>query len=156
MTSPTDPPHTLKEGRSPIIQRRGQTRARKRASADEGWRGEESPDMEMIPALMSPYSQAPRSTRTHKKKANAGSCGGRVRGLMIQEPLQLSEGRHRGSSARQQYMRKATLEVSLRWGGGSKCHQHWLNPPPKPTGMLSTHCSICTQKKGHCRGDRKR
>lgn len=65
MTPPTDPPHTLKEGRSPIIQRRGQTRARKRASADEGWRGEESPDMEMIPALMSPYSQAPR---THKKK----------------------------------------------------------------------------------------
>lgn len=49
-----------------------------------------------------------------------------VRGLMIQEPLQLPEGRHRGSSARQQYVRKATLEVSLRrggwwwWGGGVK------------------------------------
>lgn len=92
MTSPTDPPQTLKEGRSPIIQRRGQTRARKRASADEGWRGEESPDMEMIPAR-SPYSHSPQSMREQKKKeANVGSCGGRVRGLMIQEPLQLSEG----------------------------------------------------------------
>lgn len=41
---------------------------------------------------------------------------------MIQEPLQLSEGRPRGSSARQQYTRKATLEVSLRReeGGGVK------------------------------------
>lgn len=37
---------------------------------------------------------------------------------MIQEPLQLSEGRHRGSSARQQNTRKATLEVSLRPGEG--------------------------------------
>ena len=41
-----------------------------------------------------------------------------MRGLMIQEPLQLPEERHTGSSARRQYTRKATLEVSLRAGEG--------------------------------------
>lgn len=68
MMSPADPPQTLKEGPSPIIQRGGQTRAQKRASADEGWRGEESTDIEMIPALMSTYSEYPRSMRIHEKR----------------------------------------------------------------------------------------
>lgn len=54
MTSPTDPPQTLKEGRSTIIQRGGQTGAQKRASAEEVWRGEESTDAEMSRTLMSP------------------------------------------------------------------------------------------------------
>lgn len=54
MTSPTDPTQTLKEGRSIIIQRGGQTGARKRVSAEEVWQREESTDIEMSCTLMSP------------------------------------------------------------------------------------------------------
>lgn len=61
MTSPADPPQTLKEGRSPIIQSRGQSRARKRAKAEEGWRKAESTDIQMSPTLIPcPDSQYPQ------------------------------------------------------------------------------------------------
>lgn len=77
MTSPTDPPQTLKEGRSAIIQQGGQTGARKRVSAEEVWPGEESTDIEMSRTLMSPLSLYPQSMSTHKTQMWVPVVGGR-------------------------------------------------------------------------------
>lgn len=155
MTSPTDPPQTLKEGRSIMIQWGGQTGARKRASAEEVWRGEEKCRHWDEPHLLSRC--IPQSMRTHKKQMWVPVVGGWG---------EINDSRAAAAvwGTTQRFLSKTAVHAkgdsrgefkTGGGGGGSKCHQHWLNPPPKPAGMLSTHCSICTQKKGHCRGDRK-
>lgn len=85
-----------------------------------------------------------------------------LRGLMIQEPLQLRDG-----AELQQHTIKTCKKRKKNggWGvsrGDSKprggrpdCCQHWLYPPPKATGMLSAQCSICTENKGPVTGGDK-
>lgn len=78
MTSPTDPPQTLKEGRSTIIQRGGQTGAGKRVSAEEVWRAEESSDTERSRNTdVSLVAVSPINENTQKKQKWVPAVGGR-------------------------------------------------------------------------------
>lgn len=164
--SPTDTPplkkKTLKEGRSPIIQPRGQRteweegERQGRMAQHRPWAQESEKSGAMSQLMSPPQPELPQSVRDRTERQMWVLWWG-VRGLMRKEPLQLAEGQQGGSSESHQHLRKGTLEVSLRLGGGgSECHQHWVYPPPKPAGMLSAQCSICTENKGWRQGERER